>query len=189
MSIQSISNDSSAALQWLLALTSNNTSQTSSNSSTAASALSTSASSASTDSAISGLAQLAKFFDKLESLAKTDPAAFKKLTAQISTELSDAAKQTSGDESTALQQLADRFKTASQTGSMDSLEPGSQSNGTSAYSSSDQSINPLALLALLASSTSSSGSSGSSTASSDSSSGSSQLNSLFQKIYNQVMQA
>ena len=185
VSIQSVSNDtSSAALQWLLALTSNNSTnatQTRSTSSTSA----TASTASSTDSALSELSQLVKLFSKLESLAKDDPSAFKKLTAQIASELSDAAKQTTGSESSALQKLADKFTTASQTGSMDALEPPAPStqSGTSAYSSQNQDINPLALLALLASSGTSTDSN--STAGTDSS----QTNGLFQKIYAQVMQA
>ena len=202
-------------LQWLLALTANSseTSQTSSGSSSSASSATASiAAGADSDSVSGGLAQLAKFFSKLETLAQSDPTAFKQLTAQISTELSAAAKDTTGSEANALQQLSDKFKTASQTGSMASLEPtasGSQSDGTSVYGSTDQNISPLVLLALLANSSTTSDSTNSSTTSSTSSSAAatsstsssaaatsstststaSQLGSLFQSIYNQVMQA
>jgi hypothetical protein len=123
---------------------------------------------------------------KLESLAQT-PDQFKQLTAKISSELNDAAQQASGATQLFLQQLASNFQTASQTGSTASLQPSQQAvSGThphhhgGAYHQSQQSGDPADLPSALSSSSSGSASAGT---------GTSSIQSLFQGIYQQVMQA
>ena len=180
MSISSIAGAAgTSALQFMESLVNPKTAQTGS---------STSADSNGT----ADLSQIGQFFSKLESLAQTSPDQFKQLTAQISSELSSAAQQATGGVQQFLQNLADKFQTASQTGSTASLQPtqdSAQATGGAqgahhhhhhhhGYSSSDGSSGSTDLLSAL------SGSSSNSTAG-----GSNDIGSLFQNIYQQVMQA
>jgi hypothetical protein len=73
------------------------------------------------------LSDAAKFFSKLENLSQTDPAKFKRLTTQISSELQTAAQGATGSQATFLSDLANQFQTASQTGSVSPLHPPSTS--------------------------------------------------------------
>jgi hypothetical protein len=69
------------------------------------------------------LSDAAKFFSKLQNRSQTDPAKFKQLTSEISSELQTAAQEASGSQATFLSDLANQFQTASQTGSVSSLQP------------------------------------------------------------------
>ena len=142
------------------------------------------------------LSQAGQFFSKLESLAQTDPTQFKQLTAQISSELSAAAQQATGPAQQFLQNLANNFQTASQTGNTASLQPAQQAatpahaagghhhhhgGGGGRYSSSEQqTTDPNDLLSALSTSTS---------ASANAATGTTGMQSLFQNIYQQVMSA
>jgi hypothetical protein len=73
------------------------------------------------------LSDAAKFFSKLQNLAQTDPAKFKQLTSQISSELQTAAQGATGSQATFLSNLAGQFQTTSQTRSASALQPPSTS--------------------------------------------------------------
>jgi hypothetical protein len=60
---------------------------------------------------------------KLNSLATSDPTTFKTLTAQIASQLTTAAANTSGPQADFLTQLAQQFTDASQTGDASKLQP------------------------------------------------------------------
>lgn len=83
-------------------------------------------------SSVSGPAQL---FAALQTLSSSNPAEFKKIAAQIATQLQEAAKNsTDPSQSEALSQLASNFQTASQSGQFSDLFGQSQSaaNGSAA---------------------------------------------------------
>jgi hypothetical protein len=69
------------------------------------------------------LSQAAQFFSKLQDLSQSNPAQFKQLTAQISSQLQADAQKATGSAQTFLTNLANQFQTASQTGSAASLQP------------------------------------------------------------------
>jgi hypothetical protein len=97
------------------------------------------------------LSQAAQFFSKLQDLSQSNPSQFKKLTAEISSQLqTDAQKATTTGSQTFLNNLASQFQTASQTGSTTPLQTaspqtgshhghGHHSSGEAAYSQASQS--------------------------------------------------
>ena len=62
------------------------------------------------------ISSFSQFISQLQQEATSDPSAFKQQTAQIASNLSADAQATTGAESTFLQDLANMFQTASQTG-------------------------------------------------------------------------
>lgn len=78
---------------------------------------------------ISGFGQL---INQLQSLATSDPTQFKRQTADIASQLSKVAGQTSGLEAQLFQNLATQFQQASQTGEVPKLATGRyhQESGT-----------------------------------------------------------
>jgi hypothetical protein len=113
MNIDSTAGTSTGELWQLLA------SSQSFQANSASNASSNSAVSSSDASSLSGPGQL---FKELESLSKSDPAEFKKITGQIANQLQNAASQsTNSSEATFLNQLATAFSNASQTGNFSSL--------------------------------------------------------------------
>jgi hypothetical protein len=69
------------------------------------------------------LSQEGQLFSQLQSLATTNPAEFKQVTATIAKQLQQAASQQTGSSATALTNLAAKFQQASQTGSASGLIP------------------------------------------------------------------
>ena len=191
MSISSIAGTAgNAALQWLESLTNNNNTV---GSNTSAPKIANSIA-----NGTANLSQAGQFFAKLDSLAQSSPAQFKQLTAQISSELTAAAQQATGQAQQFLQNLANNFQTASQTGSTASIQPPQQAPGTQAQGTSEhhhhhhggggysaQSGDTSNLLSALTSNSASS----STTAAASSSSSASSIQSVFQNIYQQVMAA
>jgi hypothetical protein len=191
MSISSIAGTAgNAALQWLESLTNNNNTV---GSNTSAPRVANSFA-----NGTANLSQAGQFFAKLDSLAQSSPAQFKQLTAQISSELTTAAQQTTGPAQQFLQNLANNFQTASQTGSTASLQPPQQATGTQTQGTSEhhhhhhggggyssQSSDTSSLLSALTGTSASS----SSTAAASTSSSASSIQSVFQNIYQQVMAA
>jgi hypothetical protein len=77
------------------------------------------------------LSQAAQFFSKLQDLSQTNPSQFKKLTAEISSQLqTDAQKATTTGSQTFLNNLAGQFQAASQTGSTTPLQTASFQTGS-----------------------------------------------------------
>ena len=74
-----------------------------------------------TATSVSGGAKLLK---ELQDLQKSDPAEFKKVTADIAAKLKAAGQQVGGSEGQALTSLAAKFQQASQTGSLAPLKSG-----------------------------------------------------------------
>jgi hypothetical protein len=191
MSISSIAGTAgNAALQWLESLTNNNNTV---GSNTSAPKIANSIA-----NGTANLSQAGQFFAKLDSLAQSSPAQFKQLTAQISSELTAAAQQATGQAQQFLQNLANNFQTASQTGSTASIQPPQQAPGTQAQGTSEhhhhhhggggysaQSGDTSNLLSALTGNSASS----STTAAASSSSSVSSIQSVFQNIYQQVMAA
>jgi hypothetical protein len=129
--------------------------------------------SSTTANSTSDLSDAAKFFSKLQNLSQTDPAKFKQLTGEISSELQTAAQSATGNQAKFLTDLANQFKTASQTGDASSLEPPTGSVGHHRHHASYQSSSD-------ASNSTSSTSSGNS---------SDVLQSIFQQVAQQVAAA
>ncbi len=74
--------------------------------------------------AANGIQDSGAMMHALEDLEKSDPAKFKAVTAQISTDLAaQAAKSTDPQQSKMLTDMADKFSQASKTGDMSSLKP------------------------------------------------------------------
>lgn len=73
------------------------------------------------------LSKLAGYMQQLQDLQESDPEAFQKITSEISTRLQEAAEDATenGDTglATALQDLAEKFQTASEDGVMPDLKP------------------------------------------------------------------
>ena len=65
----------------------------------------------------------AHFLSKLEMLAQSDTDKFKQLTSQIAGTLESAAAGAEGAEADRLKEMAERFRTASQTGTTDAIQP------------------------------------------------------------------
>jgi hypothetical protein len=94
-----------------------------------------------------GTSKIAQFLSKLNSLAQSNPQQFKDLTSKIATELKADAGQTTGQAADFLNNLADKFQTASATGSTKSITPHPRAHHLRhAYkeASEDQSPNDLA---------------------------------------------
>jgi len=60
---------------------------------------------------------------QLQALAQSDPSQFKEVTAEIASQLKDAASSQTGNQADFLNNLADRFQTASQSGNFADLVP------------------------------------------------------------------
>lgn len=69
------------------------------------------------------LSKPGKLFSELQSLASSDPAKFKEVTADIASQLKDAASSATGKQADVLNKIADRFETASQSGKASDLAP------------------------------------------------------------------
>lgn len=87
----------------------------------------------------------AKLLHQLQQLAQSDPAEFKKVTADIATQLQTAAQQTGGSEGQALSRIAAKFQQAAQTGNLSSLQPkhhhgGHHASASAAYKGADSII-------------------------------------------------
>ena len=83
----------------------------------------------------------AKLLKQLQDLQKSDPAEFKKATADIAAQLTAAAQTAGGSEGNALTSRASKFIQASQTGTLTSLQSGHHHGGHhhAAAASSDSS--------------------------------------------------
>jgi hypothetical protein len=80
------------------------------------------------------LSQAAQFLSKLQDLSQSNPSQFKKLTAEISSQLqADAQSATTASSQSFLNGLASQFSTASQTGSASSLQPSTASPQTGSH--------------------------------------------------------
>ena len=79
--------------------------------------------------ASTSFSQTSQLVSQLQQLATSNPTEFKQVTSAISSQLSQAAQQTSGNASTFLTNLANQFQTASQSGSTASITLGKQSGG------------------------------------------------------------
>lgn len=64
-----------------------------------------------------------QLFSQLQSLSQSDPAKFKQVTAEIASQLKDAASSQTGKQADFLNSLASRFETASQSGKASDLAP------------------------------------------------------------------
>jgi hypothetical protein len=64
-------------------------------------------------------------FGQLSQLSQSNPDEFKQVAAEISQKLKDEAGQATGDKATFLNNLADKFNQAAQSGDMSSLKPSS----------------------------------------------------------------
>ena len=69
------------------------------------------------------VSKFGQFLSKLKSLSESDPEKFKEVTSQIADTLDTAAQNATGDEKDRLTTLAERFKSASESGSADDLMP------------------------------------------------------------------
>ncbi|MEN6357097.1 MAG: hypothetical protein ABFD83_08450 [Armatimonadota bacterium] len=76
---------------------------------------------ASVDSA--DFSKAGELFSKLQQLQETDPDKFKEICANIAEQLSEAAENEDGSSDGMLTDLASKFKDASETGDMSSLQP------------------------------------------------------------------
>ena len=77
-----------------------------------------------TGSAVSvDLSKPGQLFSQLQNLAQTDPTKFKEVTAEIASQLKDAAASQTGKQADFLNELAGRFDAASQSGKMSDLKP------------------------------------------------------------------
>jgi hypothetical protein len=64
-----------------------------------------------------------QLFSQLSSLAQSNPDQFKSVTADIAAKLKDAAGSATGSQADFLNKIADRFQSASQSGSISDLQP------------------------------------------------------------------
>lgn len=69
------------------------------------------------------LSKPGELLKKLSDLQQSDPAKFKEVVQQISDAFASAAKDATGDDATALSDLADKFAQAAQSGDMSALRP------------------------------------------------------------------
>jgi hypothetical protein len=88
-----------------------------------------STSSLSSASASTSVSSEAKLLSELQNLQTSNPAEFKQVTADISTQLQAAAQQASGSQAQTLSSLASKFQQASQTGSLAPLQGGHHHGG------------------------------------------------------------
>ena len=93
---------------------------------TASAAVSSSTTGAASSTSISSGASL---LAQLQQLSLSNPAAFKKATADIATQLQTDAQQTGGSQGQALTSLAAKFQQASQTGDLSPLKPAQAHHG------------------------------------------------------------
>ncbi len=78
------------------------------------------------------VSQPGQLFSQLQSLAQSDPTQFKQVTAEIASQLKDAASSATGKQADFLNNLANRFQTASQSGKASDLAPPTQQGGAQA---------------------------------------------------------
>ena len=125
MSVSSLFSSATSATDPLSALYAPSTTAASAavSSSTTSTAQTTGAASS---TSISGGASL---LAQLQQLSFSNPAAFKKATADIAAQLQTDAQQTGGSQGQALSSLAAKFQQASQTGNLSSLKPSSAHHG------------------------------------------------------------
>jgi len=69
------------------------------------------------------LSQPGQLWSQLQSLAQNNPTEFKQVTADIASQLKDAASSATGGQAQFLTNLSNRFQAASQSGSMSDLAP------------------------------------------------------------------
>lgn len=93
------------------------------------SAVGSGAVSSASDAESTSVSQKAKRLGQLKDLSQSDPAEFKKVTADIATQLQSAAQQAGGSQGSALSSLATKFQQASQTGSVSPLLPAKHHHG------------------------------------------------------------
>ena len=86
-------------------------------------AANSSSSVSSSDATTSQLSGPARWMSELANLQKTDPDKFKQVTSEISDKLKQEASSATSQQATFLNNLADKFSQASQSGSMSSLQP------------------------------------------------------------------
>jgi hypothetical protein len=70
-----------------------------------------------------GMSKMAETMKSLSELQSSDPDKFKDVTASIAKSLEELAKDQSGEDASRLTELAEKFKQASESGTMDSLQP------------------------------------------------------------------
>ena len=70
-----------------------------------------------------GMSKMGEVMKKLDGLQSTDPEKFKQVTANIGNQLTELAKNQSGDAAQKLTELANKFTQASTSGSMSALKP------------------------------------------------------------------
>jgi hypothetical protein len=81
------------------------------------------------------LSSLAQAFGQLQRLQQTDPAEFKEVAAQVSTELRSQVGQASGHQAQFLGKLAAAFQQAARTGDMPQIASAANVGGTTRYPS------------------------------------------------------
>ena len=115
MSIDSINGvDSTSSLWWLEAIKKKE--ETTSNPDTSVTATDPTAGNV-------DVSPMGQMLAKLDSLATSDPDKFKEVTAQIAEKLTTAANGATGSDAELLKRMADRFKTASESGDISALQP------------------------------------------------------------------
>jgi hypothetical protein len=85
------------------------------------------------------LSSFASILSQLSQIQQNNPTEFKEVTANIASTLQADASSATGSQDQALQNLADKFQQASQTGSMSSLEPSKSASGHGHHHSGVQS--------------------------------------------------
>lgn len=101
-----------------------------------------------------GVSGIGKLLSNLQDLATSNPAKYKKETAQIAARLNDAASNATGDESSFFKDLASQFQQASDTGDASALAPKhhahlSHAGGGSSSSSAASQYNSTSLMSML----------------------------------------
>jgi hypothetical protein len=81
-----------------------------------------SSSGSSSDGDSTDISQMGQFMAQLQQLATSNPSEFQQVTGSIATQLQQAAQQQGGSAANFLNNLASKFQTASQTGSLAALE-------------------------------------------------------------------
>ena len=77
----------------------------------------------------SSISKFGSLMNELQQLSQSDPDKFKEVTASIAQTLQSDASNATGNQAQFLNQLADKFQQASQTGSMSSLQPPASASG------------------------------------------------------------
>ncbi|MGC4065204.1 MAG: hypothetical protein QM784_11270 [Polyangiaceae bacterium] len=75
------------------------------------------------------ISKLGETMRQLESLATSDPAKFKEVTAEIGSRLNELSSTLSGDEASRVSELASKFMKASETGDASALRPDKAPSG------------------------------------------------------------